>query len=337
MIYLDSASTQFLHPNAKKAMFDGFDIWANPSGLHQASQKAKLRLEEARKLLKQILNVQNNAELVFTSSASEANNAIFNTSPLPVLISQFEHPSIAKHPKTICFLDEQDLEKKIQKERYLVSLSLVNNESGMLVANKGIVQLVHKYGSKVHVDASQAKKIDFQALGCDYMTISSHKMGGPIGVAGLISRTTLPTFIFGGGQEFDIRSGTEPLPLIEGFVAAARTLEDQYVKAQELSQLLRSLIPAKFFFSTFVEQDFAPNIECLLTYQYSGTEIYAMLDLSNIVVAYGSACSSGAINGPTILKKFKTPTENGIRVSFGWHSSKEDICSFASIFKDFFD
>lgn len=338
MIYLDAASSEKLHPKAKEAMFEAFDEWANPSGLSQANKRSYYRLEECRKIIKEVCNVKNNAELIFTSSASESNNIIFNQSPLPILISKFEHPSVSNHPKVegiIDLKDEKKLEKFLKEKNYLVSLSYVNNESGLRIANAKIIEKIKKLGSKVHVDASQAKEIDFDNLKCDYMTISSHKIGGPIGIAGIITKTVLKPIIYGGGQEFNIRSGTQAVPLVEGFAAAVKELQNRQENDAKLFKILHEQIESKYFFSNFVKESFDNHIICLLTYKRSGTEVHAYMDMNNISIAYGSACSSGAINGPKILNLYSLPSYNGIRLSFGWHSKEEDVYKFCSLFNNF--
>lgn len=338
MIYLDSASTERLHPKAREAMLEAFDYWANPSGLSQPSKAMKNILERSRRRLKEIFNVKNNAELIFTSSASESNNIIFNSESLPILISKFEHPSVYNHPKVykMIDLDPITLEEELKKGRFLISVSLVNNESGMILIDKGTISLIKRYGSKVHVDASQAKTIDFDALGCDYMTVSSHKMGGPVGVAAVISKTILPVIIHGGGQEFDIRSGTEPVPLVAGFAAAAEELCSRRSNDIKLNMILRKFVDSRYFFSNFSGHKHSCHIICLLTYERLGTEVYAYMDMRDIVIAYGSACSSGALNGPMILDKFDLPSKNGVRISFGWDTTEADVEKFGTYWQDLF-
>lgn len=334
-IYLDAAATEKLHPEAMEAMLNSFKIWANPSGVSQASKIAAQRLEQCRKEIKDALNIGDNAHLIFTSSASESNNLIFSSLNTKILISKFEHPSVYNHPNVeeIDIFDFALLEEKLTKQRYLVSVSLVNNESGMIVWSEELAFLVKKYESKLHVDGAQAKFIDFEQLKCDYLTISGHKIGGPVGVACLITKSILKPLIYGGGQEYNMRSGTQALPLIEGLTAALKTLKK---REDELFQnILKKNLDKKYFFSNFVEASFADNVICLLTYEKSGTEVQAFLDLAGIIVGHGSSCSSGTIDSPRILNHFNQPSKNGIRISFGWHTTSEEVRQFTRIFNQY--
>ncbi|WP_342261939.1 cysteine desulfurase family protein [Alphaproteobacteria bacterium endosymbiont of Tiliacea citrago] len=337
MIFLDAASSEKLHPKAKIAMLKSFDAWANPSSLSQAGKNMSYKLKECRETIKKCLNVKNNAELIFTSSASESNNHIFNSCDLPILISKFEHPSVYNHPKVegVIDLNFELIEQKIKDKKYLISISLVNNESGIILATKELVDFIKKFGSKVHIDASQAKNINFDYLGCDYMTLSSHKIGGPVGVAAIISKSVLSPILYGGGQEFGVRSSTEAVPLISGFAAAVEEIPNRFFNDKILSDYLKSNIDKKYFFSNFVDGafDFVDNIHCLLTYGLSGTEVFSIMDLKNIIIAYGSACSSGTLNAPKILSNFDLPSKNGIRVSFSWDTSIEDLKQFVEVWK----
>lgn len=332
MIYLDNAATSKIHPYALKKMNETWGNWANPSALHKLGKQNYYLLESSRNNIKKILNIQKNAELYFTSSATESNNLILNSTNLPILASPFEHPSILNFPN-INIIDFEKIEQILQKKQYLVSLSLVNNETGMIVATKKLRNLVKKYNSQLHIDASQAKNINFEELNCDYLTISSHKLGGPIGIACLISKPLLKPFLYGGGQEFNIRSSTQALPLIIGFESAIKVLNTQQ-HYENLYNVLKAELNPKYFFETYVNEEFTKHIICLLTYDKPATEVFAYMDLNNIAISYGSACSSGTLDKLKILNIYKNiPSKNAIRISFGFDTTISEVQTFIKLFK----
>lgn len=334
MIYLDNASTSPIYPTSLEKMNEIWKRWANPSSLHKKGKYNKKILEQCRLELKEIFNIGNNAEIIFTPSATIANNLVLHNATLPVLTSQFEHPSILNIPN-IEIIDLEFIEEKLKQKKYLVSLSLVNNESGMIIATNPIIDLVNKYGSLLHIDASQAKCIDFNTLNCHYLTISSHKLGGPIGIACLVTKTLLKPFIFGGGQESNIISGTEAIPLIVGFTEAAKKNTETNKLYSTLNKKIFDNINNQYILNTFTKANFAEHIICLLTYKKPGTELFSYMDINNIAISYGSACSSGTLNKLKILKILNLPSKNGVRISFGYQNTIEEIEVFCELFNHF--
>lgn len=334
MIYLDNAATSPIYDSVLKKIIETWQIWGNPSSLHKIGKQNKEILEESRNILKKNFNIKNNAELIFLPSATVANNLIIQNNSLPLITSKFEHPSILKIPN-VETINLNILEEYLQKQKYLVSLSLVNNESGMIIASNKITKLVNQYGSKLHIDASQAKHIDFEELNCHHLTISSHKIGGPVGIACLVTKTLLSPIIFGGGQEFNVFSGTEAIPLIAGFAEASNQLKTSTELYQKLNNLVKLKINPKYILNNFIDADFENHIICLLTYNVPGTEMFTYMDINNIAISYGSACSSGALNKLNIIKYFNVPSENGIRISFGYQNNENEILEFINKFNQF--
>ena len=330
MIYLDSASAAFLHPKAKEKMDEAWEIWANPSANHQLGKKNKTLLENLRKDFIEIYNVPKNASVIFTSCATESNNLILNSVILPK-VKLLSHPSVIC--KEVFFTDLEDI---LSNQPHLVSIPLIQHETGLIFPVDKIASLVKKYNSKLHIDASQAKVVDFQKLNCDYLTISSHKIGGPIGIAAVISKTLLTPMINGGGQEMNMRSGTQAVPLIAGFVAAAKELQYQLSHFEKLKKVMKQKIKAEFFLEHYLDYKFVDHINCLLT-QQPGSEIVAYMDLNNVAISNGSACSSGTMEGIRCLRYFNLVPENATRISFGWNTILTEVEKFCELFNKFVD
>lgn len=340
MIYLDYASTSLLHPDVKKSMFEAWNEWGNPSSIHILGQKNKKKLNNLREEAKQILNVKNNAHLIFTSSATESNNLVLHNSKLPILISQFEHSSIKNFPnvEVIDIFNLELLEEKLKQQSYLICCMLVQHETGIKFDTSAIAQLALKYESKLHIDASQAKNIDFDSLNCSSLTMCAHKLGGPIGIAALITKSILRPQLHGGKQEYDMRSSTQNIPLIAGFVESLKIKHDYKL----LKKLFLEKIDKKFLLSSYVDHKFCDHIFCLVL-PIAGTELVVYMDLNNIAIAYGSACNSGSsagMEGINALKHLNHPyliSEHGARVSFGFSTSENDVLTFCNLFNKFIE
>ena len=254
----------------------------------------------------------------------------------------FEHSSIRNHPKSIqC----SDLEEEIRKyknvfpeKKCLISASLIQPETGLVLNVTAIKQLAEKYSCKLHLDASQAKTLDCAKLDADYYTISSHKLGGPVGVAACVSKTLLTPIIYGGSQEHGIKGGTQNTPLIEAFAKAIEinaTHDGFKTHFEKLKQQLFEY-PAKFLETAFLKgsfelpkfyESFSNHIICILTDSPS-SELVAFMDMNNIAIANGSACKQGQ-EGIGMLNK------EAIRISLGWKTCEKDIAQFGEKFKEF--
>ena len=285
MIYLDFSATSPLLPEAKDAMLKVFDTTlGNPSALHTPGQNAHHLIEAARADIAKLINADP-SEIIFTSGGSEANNTVIYTfRSQNIAISNIEHPSIIEPAKAYTnftflpvdsagFLQEKALRSTLASKNSsaLISIMLANNELGTIQPVKELAKLAHSHGTYFHTDATQALgkiPIDVKALDIDYLTISAHKIGGPVGIGALYLKggkkaikafhqnfqsssisshhppityvsNQLPytPLILGGHQEQGLRAGTTPVANIVGFGAAAR-----YVHRHNLPGLYRTKV-----------------------------------------------------------------------------------------------
>ncbi len=332
MIYLDNAATGVLLPSCLKVMNEEWSSWINANAVYFKAMIASNKIEKIKNEIFEVLNVPvSEYKMVFTSCSSESNSLILSNMNIPVFCKQYEHSSIRNHPNAIQ-IDFDELEEYLKKGPALISVSLVNHEIGLLLDTKKLNELVKKYNSFLHLDCSQAKNINVRELNADYFTISSHKMGGPVGIAAVLTKFHLKPIIYGGAQEYGIRAGTQSLPLIAGFKEALNHNFSNHFKT--LKNHLLNLIDKKYFveFANFKPSKFYDKFEnhiiCLIT--ESGSEAVAYMDMNGVLISNSSACKNG-INGMQVLKQY---SGKGIRVSFGWQNTLEDIEVFASHFNN---
>jgi cysteine desulfurase len=354
MIYLDYNASVPLRPCAKKAMVEAYDFEGNPSSPHAAGRKVRALIDEARKSLLKRIHGQ---RLVFTSGGTEANAlALSGLGEMPLVVSSVEHESVLKAYANPCIvpvtaagiLDLMYLEKLLASfdTPGLLSLMLVNNETGVIQPLQEAVIIARKLGWNVHTDASQALghiPLSFEELGVDMMTLSSHKCGGPTGIGALILKEELQLhpLIRGGGQEFGMRSGTLATPLIVGFAAAALEAlserEEQTKRLQGLQKKVEEALPM-----AQVHGEESPRVGHVLCLGMPGvsSELQLMsFDLKGIAISIGSACSSGKTKESQVLKAMGLSSEDvkcAIRMSMGWKTSEDDIDNFIKAWNEIF-
>jgi cysteine desulfurase len=226
---------------------------------------------------------------------------------------------------------------------------LANNETGVLQPVSSVAEIAHRYGAVVHCDAVQAVgkiAVDAEALGVDMMTLSAHKLGGPMGVGALVvtDRIRLEKQMRGGGQERGRRAGTENVPGIAGFGAAAVAARGEgladAMRVRELrDRLERGVLdtaPDARVFGASAER--LPNTTCVEMPGVS-SEIQVMaLDLEGIAVSAGSACSSGKVRASHVLAAMGVGpgASHAIRVSLGWTTTDADIERFLKAWSGLF-
>jgi len=214
---------------------------------------------------------------------------------------------------------------------------------------EAVAERAHAAGALVHCDAVQAAgklPLDMDRLGVDCMTLSSHKLGGPPGVGALICRDglALAPLLRGGGQERRRRAGTENLPGIAGFGAAAEAAQRDLPLMDSIARLrdrleagAREIAPDVRIFGADAER--LANTSCLaLTGMAAETQIMA-LDLAGVAVSAGAACSSGKVQPSHVLTAMgASPAEaaSAIRVSLGWQSSEADVDRFLAAWGDLY-
>ncbi len=354
-IYLDYNATSPLRPEVLEAMKPFFtETFGNPSSFHQIGQKSRHVLEEARKTLLSFIG-KRDGQIIFTSSATEANNlAIFGSRAKHLVSSAIEHLSVLMPLEVLkkqgaavelAMPDENGIvsvtaiEKILRPETRLVSLMAANNETGVLQPVHELGTLLRSRGILFHVDAVQVfgrMKFDFASLEADFITFSAHKIGGPKGIGALWIREGLKIdpILSGGHHENNLRAGTENLPAIIGFVKTAeiafQNLDREERRLKELRDKLESGILSAIP-NAFINGQKSPRIPNTLNLSIPGLEtesLLILLDSNGISASAGSACTSGAIDVSYVLKAMNLPEDrlrSAIRLSLGYGTASEEI------------
>ena len=343
-IYLDYNATTPIREEVKRRMLEVMGPPLNSSSVHSYGRKAKLYLQNARNSVGNLINA-NNDQIIFTSGGTEANSMIMQSSKRP-LISSVEHDAVIASSFNPEFIEVNSdgvvslnkLESKIKLiNPDIISVMWANNETGVIQPIKEIVKIAKKFKIHVHCDAVQAVgkiKIDFKSSGLNSMAISSHKIGGPVGVGALIISDpfNINPIIFGGGQERGHRSGTENLIGIVGLGSASdlvfkdsELITNIALKQKQFEKLLRDNLCDIKIFGDNVER--LPNTTCVYMPHLEANAQVIALDLEGYAVSAGSACSSGKVKSSHVLKAMNAEfaSNKSIRISSGWQNNQNDL------------
>jgi cysteine desulfurase len=344
--YLDWNATAPLRPEAAAAMAEALAHAGNPSSVHRAGRDANRRLEQARMQVAALSGAAP-AEIVFTSGGTEANHLALRGFPdRRLIVSAIEHDSARAAALDAAILpvsrdgvaDLDALERLLAADGRpaLVSLMLANNETGVIQPVAETARIAHRHGALLHCDAVQGfGKISFifSQLKCDIMTASAHKIGGPMGVGALIASPDLPLrpLLTGGGQERGRRAGTENLPGIIGFgaaAAAATAIDTTRIAAlrERAERGLLELAPDAHIHGMNAPR--LPNTVCISVPGLAAATQVMALDLAGVMVSAGSACSSGKVKRSHVLEAMGVPLERAecaIRISLGRSTTEADI------------
>ncbi|MEC7029349.1 MAG: cysteine desulfurase family protein [Pseudomonadota bacterium] len=361
-VYLDYNATTPIRPEVITLMTEIMGTVGNASSVHGFGRIARRNVENARDQIGALARC-NPAQVIFTSGATESNNAVVKAfTGQRVLISSIEHAAVCEAiPEAECIpvhenglINMEKLEQMLTADPApaLLSIIMVNNETGVIQPVGEIARMARRIRPQifVHTDAVQAAgrvPLDFPALNVDYMSLSAHKMGGPQGVGALIAAPGAKPakLLHGGGQEKRQRAGTENVAGIAGFGQAAELAMNGMENYEKLrawrdaaeDKLLAHAPELKIFGRT------APRVANTISMAMAGmpAETQLMnLDLAGFAVSSGSACSSGTFNPSRILKAMgATDLEavSALRVSMGWNSKKEDIDSFVDSWIKIYD
>jgi cysteine desulfurase len=263
MIYLDNNATTALHPEVLKAMLPFLSAQqGNPASNHTFGRSAHTAIEEAREKVAASVNAHP-SQVIFTSSGTESNNTIINGIAKAYPGSHFgfssiEHPCISEPIKSLAnqgfevseipvdsngIFNVSDISDEMKQSLTFLSVMMANNETGVIQNIAEIADWAKDNKIQFHTDAVQALgkiKVDFEALDIDAMTISSHKIYGPQGIAALIINKKIDLFPYmqGGGQEKGLRSGTENIAAIIGFgKACERSSQNRVIFEQKVNLL----------------------------------------------------------------------------------------------------
>lgn len=360
-VYLDHAATTPLLTAAREAVAGALAGGiGNPSSAHSAGRKARQLLEDARDRVAARLGATP-AEVIFTSGATEANNlALFGLIPAAptgegvLLAAPIEHPcvieplrhlagqgvSVGWLPVTAAgTVDPQAVLDRVTADTKLVSLMLVNHETGAVQAVRHVTKTLPK-GVFVHTDAAQAVgkiPVNFRDLGVTALTLSAHKFGGPPGVGALVLRDgpKLRPQLFGGHQQRGRRPGTEPVALAAGLVAALEHAATNLAANADKVTSLRAAFLERLTGLEFVLNSPPDGLPHILNISFPGcrSELLLMaLDLAGVACSTGSACSSGSLLPSPVLEAMAVPPEvlaSAMRFSFSPSLSVEDVLTAA--------
>ena len=362
MIYLDHAASTPVLPEALTLLSESYaQDFANPSAAHRLGKDLAKKLSGARESLKSMLGSATTDQLIFCSSATEANNLLISGLDLKageiLLYSEADHPSLNGPVKCLpCervalpldhgTISPQKLACLINERVKLVLISQVNNHSGNIQDIEALSRLIKTQAPKahIHVDASQSFTkidIDLKKWNIDSLALSSHKMGGPRGVAALWLKkgVKLKATWEGGGQEFALRPSTEALPLILSFVEASRialSRKEESAKhlstlAAHLENLLKESIPGLLF--PFENSLRSSSIITFVIPGISSDILLRLMEEKNIFVSSSSACSSKIKGHSSVFEALGIPShfhKNVLRISLAPSSTKVEIESFVS-------
>lgn len=355
IVYLDNSATTKPCKKACEYINNALDEnWGNPSSLHMLGINAEILMNEARSCIADKISAGSD-EIIFTASGTEANNtAVFSAKKSrnrKVVTTVLEHPSVLEPVKRleeegfevvrlgtdnqgVIKLDE--LEQLVDEKTALVSVMLVNNEIGSIQPIAEAVKLVRKKSPNTlfHCDAVQAFgkiPINVKKLGIDLLSASAHKIHGPKGIGFLYCRkgVKIPAFINGGGQERGMRSGTESVPLIAGFMGAVKELppdKDGLQKINELNCYAREKLGECEFVKINSPISALPYILNISLPSYRSETLLHFLENKGIYVSSGSACAKGEAS--YVLKALglsRSDADSALRLSFSRYTTKEDI------------
>ncbi len=367
-IYLDnSASTKISEAALEKYCEISRAVWGNPSSLHSMGFSAEKEIRAAKDTLLASLSAKGSA-VVFTASGTEANNLailgrafskeryrrgakIITTDgehasvDSPVSLLEVEGFTVKRISTAGGIIDLKELEAELDSRTVLVSIMLVNNETGALYDSAAVCRLMKRLSPEalLHIDATQAyMKLPFTKASCgaDMLTVSSHKIEGPKGVGALIidekiikSRGIAPITL-GGGQEGGLRSGTENVPAIAAFAKAIELSRARLRENAEYMNSLRNYLIEKLSeaplseISPTLPKAHAPHILNITLPKIKSETMLHYLSSLGIYVSSGSACSSNSKHTSSALTAYgrsADEADTSIRISFSPSNTRNDI------------
>lgn len=371
MIYLDHAATTPMRPEVWDVMAPfASSVFGNSSGIHQVSRQAKNALEESREQIAALIGAKP-AEIVFTSGGTESDNMALKgaawspTHRSGVVTVATEHEAVLEtadllrrfdDPVTIVgvdhegFVDPEALVDAVDGDTAVVSVMLINNETGLVQDVAAIARQIKEAEPEVyvHTDAVQgfaSEDVDVDGLNVDMMTISGHKFGGPKGAGLLFVRegTVLEPILHGGGQELGRRSGTHD---VAGAVGLARAVElavdDRDRFRTEVGQIRNDFEKRVMsgiddaVLNTSADQRSAHHLNIRIPGVRNET-LLMRLDRGGVAASAGSACQSGAATVSHVLEAMGlTPNQarESVRFSFGWTSTLDEVVEAADLVVD---
>lgn len=366
-IYLDHNATARVRPQAIAAMTQVMEHVGNPSSIHAAGRTARAVMEQARADIGALISAPDST-VIFTSGGTEANTIAIESAVAAgarrLIVSAIEHDSVQETSRILGvevevlpvdsdgvadlgWLRERLARWDAADGKPFVALMLANNETGVIQPVVEVSEIVRAADGWLHVDAIQAAgkiAVDSRVLGADTLSISAHKLGGPQGIGALTfgPRATLSRRQHGGGQERGRRGGTENLPGIAGFGAAA-VAALAGLEAYQARAIWRDAVAGRLKAAGGVVMGEAaprlPNTLCIATPDFTSDLQVMGLDLAKVMISAGSACSSGKVKASPVLMAMGQGDLAGcaIRVSGGWDTTNTDWNTFADVWLDAHD
>ena len=376
-VYLDHAATTPMVPAAIEAMTRELTEVGNASSLHASGRRARRVVEESRETIAQAVGCRP-GEVVFTSGGTEADNlalkGVFwsrraaDPRRTRILATAVEHHAVldslhwlaqregaevellpVDHVGRLRLDALRDAVERDPGSVALVSVMWANNEVGTVQPVDEVVEVAHAHGIPVHTDAVQAVgavPVDFAASGVDALSLTGHKVGGPVGAGALVCRRELEVtaLVHGGGQERDIRSGTSATPAIAGFAAAVELgvkLQPEY--AVRVGDLRRRLVdgvlrevPDAVLNGASIDPSGVHRLPGNAHFGFPGCEgdsLLMLLDARGIECSTGSACSAGVPQASHVLLAMGRDDEaarSSLRFSLGHSSTEDDVDALVS-------
>jgi cysteine desulfurase len=349
LAYLDHAASGPLHPAAAEAMSPWLSHkFGNPSGAHQVARAARAAVDEARDVVADFLGVAPGG-ITFTSGGTESDNlAVLGAvaaRPGAVVVSAVEHPAVIESARASGQevriapvdadgrVDVEGLRRLLDHDVAVVSVQLVNHETGVIQQLDGIARRVRKLAPRAvfHTDAVQAASwmdLRVAAAAADLISISGHKAGGPQGVGVLAARGSHPlrAIIHGGGQERELRSGTQNVAAIVGLAAAVSAVRSEAEESARRVGGLRDDLSARILRGVPDAVETAaggPRTPGHLHLRFPGVEseaLLVLLDEAGVCASAGAACASGAVEPSPVLLAMGVGKEDALsslRLSLG--------------------
>ena len=360
--YLDHNATTPIDPRVVQAMLPYLTgPYGNPSSLHRFGRAARDGVERARAQVAALIGAQPQ-QVIWTSGGTEANNLALKglcagTPRGRVLYGATEHPAVMEAAESLR-VQGWTVEKIAVMADGLVdwpafaaqcasgalrvaSLMRANNETGVIQDTARVAESIHTAGGWLHVDATQAAgklPLSFADTGADLLTLSSHKLYGPKGIGALVvkAEVDLAPLLHGGAQERGLRGGTENLPAIVGFGAAAELalleIEERAMHVHALHAQLEAglrAMPAVTIFGAKAER--LANTTQFALAGWDGEALLMHLDRKGFAVSSGSACASGSGEPSHVLLAMgidAATAKGAVRVSFGKGNSADEVQGF---------
>jgi cysteine desulfurase len=365
-IYLDHNATTPVHPEVLKEMEEALElIYGNPSTLYTLGREAKVKLEEARDRVANLIGAKKE-EIVFTSGGTEANNLVifgivkaYRKEGNHIITSKIEHDSVLNAYKALerdgfditylpvdsyGMVNPDDLNKAIRSDTILISIMHSNNETGTIQPIEEMAKIARNKGIPFHTDAVQSIgkiKVNVEDLGVNLLSMASHKIYGPKGIGALYIKkgTRLQPILYGGHQEKGYRPGTENIPGIVGF-GKATELAFRDTDAERLKGLRDRLYNSLNESIGLIRLNGHPTERLPNTLNISiefveGEGMVLALDDLGIFAGTGSACATATLEASHVLAAMGVPAQLAhcaLRFSLGRGTKDEDIDYVIEVF-----